>query len=126
MFAARAYIQQIVGNPFFSEFLYLRSSAGGLGQTINITFANENVKLCYITFLQIDSLISPVPPFGLFSNIVIPIVNVIGVSGSGTVGNFYYITRGDTIRIDSNNANVGFVIIFQKVYSSADKVYKER
>ena len=125
MFSAHKYIQDQVGNYFFSEFLYLHSAPGGLGQTINVTFENQNVQLCYITFLQIDSLIQPVPPFSFFNNTNILMLQLVGVTGSIT-NNLFYITQGERLNIDSNNANVGFAVMFQKVFSSEQKVFKQR
>jgi hypothetical protein len=124
MFFAKSYIEQKISNPFYSEFLYLHSAAGGLGQIINVTFQNENVELIFITNLLLDSAVSPIPPFILSDQFIRPIINFTGISGLASQGTFLMFNQGETLLIQSNNINVGFIIQFQKVYSS-QKLFKK-
>ena len=121
MFFAKSYIEQKISNPFYSEFLYLHSVAGGLGQQINVTFENENVELIFITNLYLDSAVSPVPAFIISDQFNNPVIDFQGVAGANSQGTFLMFNQGETLLIQSNNANLGFGIQFQKVYSSAKK-----
>ena len=121
MFFAKSYIEQKISNPFYSEFLYLHSVVGGLGQVINQTFENENVELIFISNLLFDILIVPTPAFILSDQFNNQVINFGGVGGIGSQGTFLMFNQGETLLINSNNANVGFMIQFQKVYSSAKK-----
>lgn len=124
MFSALAHIRQLIQFPFFSEFLYIQSAAGGLGQVVDVTFANENVQMIYVTNILIEPVIQPTPAFQLTDNFGNVLINIFGAGAAGT-GNFYNLTKGERLFFQTNNANVAFNVQFQKVYSSAEKFKRE-